>query len=565
MKSPQSASGPEQSPQAVGPGRAPRRRTAAELRRLALPLAISLLFHALLLSLAFGDEASGRPGLGLSWRERRVVAHDLRVELVGAPVAAAEPSDAPIKAAAQRSSVEPTNAVRSAGRPGPASAPAVENTTIAPANEATHRTVARPSVALDAVAAQASPRTEAPSDAPPTTIPPASVEAVGRSYATTSAAPADAAAPTPVIAVAPEVESAETVPPADRETSEPARQHAERKVSQASEGTVEAPKLQAPGHDAQRRANESEAIQADAVPTKVTRQDATRLEAQRLQTERREATHIEAERVEAERREAARLAAERLEAQRQAAAREEAARIEAARLEAARREAARIEAERVEAERREAARLAAERLEAQRQAAAREEAARIEAERREAERQEAARQAAQRQEAERVRAEQEEDARREARRRAMARQLEEEAAQREAASTAATPSATLPLSLSTARRVRLWGRTHPDVDLVQYAEAWAQKIQLNTPVETVRALANRPHTPALVTVAIRSDGSVESVTFDVSSGAADVDAAIQRIVEDHRPYPPFAPALARRFDVIEIRRTWRFDTAVRLY
>jgi hypothetical protein len=36
-------------------------------------------------------------------------------------------------------------------------------------------------------------------------------------------------------------------------------------------------------------------------------------------------------------------------------------------------------------------------------------------------------------------------------------------------------------------------------------------------------------------------------------------------VESHRPYPAFAPALAREYDVIEIRRTWHFEVAVRLY
>jgi hypothetical protein len=35
-------------------------------------------------------------------------------------------------------------------------------------------------------------------------------------------------------------------------------------------------------------------------------------------------------------------------------------------------------------------------------------------------------------------------------------------------------------------------------------------------------------------------------------------------VEGHRPYPAFPPALAGEADVIEIRRTWHFDTAVRL-
>ena len=44
----------------------------------------------------------------------------------------------------------------------------------------------------------------------------------------------------------------------------------------------------------------------------------------------------------------------------------------------------------------------------------------------------------------------------------------------------------------------------------------------------------------------------------------EVDAAVRRVVESVAPYPPFPPALAREFDVVEIRRTWTFDTAVRL-
>jgi hypothetical protein len=58
---------------------------------------------------------------------------------------------------------------------------------------------------------------------------------------------------------------------------------------------------------------------------------------------------------------------------------------------------------------------------------------------------------------------------------------------------------------------------------------------------------------------------VESVTYEVSSGVAEIDEAIRRIVEGHRPYQAFSPALACEVDVIEIRRTWYFDTAVRLY
>ncbi len=147
----------------------------------------------------------------------------------------------------------------------------------------------------------------------------------------------------------------------------------------------------------------------------------------------------------------------------------------------------------------------------------------------------------------------------------MGKQLDAEAAQRAAAAAAARPTDTRPYSLSTARRGRLFGHAHPNAELVQYGEAWARKIQLNTPFDTVRELTRRPHVDPVVTVAIRSDGSVESVTMVVSSGSPPIDEAIRNIVQSQVPFPAFPPALARDFDVVEIRRTWYFDVAVRLY
>ena len=96
-------------------------------------------------------------------------------------------------------------------------------------------------------------------------------------------------------------------------------------------------------------------------------------------------------------------------------------------------------------------------------------------------------------------------------------------------------------------------------------EAWSRKIELNMTFEIVREAAKQPHTDPLVTVAIRSDGSVESVTFVQSSGVAAIDEAIRRVVDSQRPYQVFPPGLAREFDVIMIRRTWHFDMAIRLY
>ena len=164
----------------------------------------------------------------------------------------------------------------------------------------------------------------------------------------------------------------------------------------------------------------------------------------------------------------------------------------------------------------------------------------------------------------RAAAEQEETKRREAVLRSIGRQLDEEAARRDAATAAARSPNALPLSLSTARRVRLWGRSDPNAELVEYAEAWARKIQLNMTFEMVREWVQRPHVDPVVTVAIRADGSVESVNFVRSSGLPELDEAVRKVVQSQLPYAVFPPALAREYDVIEIRRTWHFDTAIRL-
>ena len=81
----------------------------------------------------------------------------------------------------------------------------------------------------------------------------------------------------------------------------------------------------------------------------------------------------------------------------------------------------------------------------------------------------------------------------------------------------------------------------------------------------VREAAKQPHTNPMVTVAVRNDGSVESVTFVVSSGVPALDEAIRRVVQSQEHYAAFSPALAREYDVVEIRRTWHFDMAIRLY
>jgi Histone H1-like nucleoprotein HC2/TonB C terminal len=490
----------------------------SERRRLPLALLLSLLIHGLLLTLTFGGQGLGLPGFGFPWQERRTEAPELRLVFVPAPVA--EPADTPAAEPPQREALEP---------PIPAPAPT------APVSKAPIR---RPTTAAivpktksdsginptgDAATSAPPANTPMPEDRPGATAPPSvaapPVIPLARSDEPTWVVPAT---PTTVVAPAPSASTSETATP-----SQDAGDAAGARIDQEAQArAVELARLDRARQEAQRQAEQLES----------NRVEAERQEAERQAAARQETVRQEAARQEPQRQEAQRQTTERQEAEQQAAARQEAARQEAARQEAARQEAARQEA-------------------------ARQEAARQEAARQEAARQEAARQEAARQEAARAGLAQEAEARREAARRAMGRQLDEEAARREAASAAARAS---PSSYS-GRRGRLFGRADPNAELIAYAEAWERKIQLNMTFEMVREAAKQPHTDPMVTVAIRSDGSVESVTFVRSSGAAAIDDAIRAIVHSQEHYQAFPPALAREFDVIEIRRTWHFDMAIRLY
>lgn len=98
-----------------------------------------------------------------------------------------------------------------------------------------------------------------------------------------------------------------------------------------------------------------------------------------------------------------------------------------------------------------------------------------------------------------------------------------------------------------------------------YAEGWRQKIEMNTPLDSLREAKAKPYVDPIVTVGLRRDGTVEAVTFNRSSGVPQLDDAVRAIVQKHAPYGAFPPDLAREYDVIEIRRVWTFDTAVRLF
>lgn len=98
-----------------------------------------------------------------------------------------------------------------------------------------------------------------------------------------------------------------------------------------------------------------------------------------------------------------------------------------------------------------------------------------------------------------------------------------------------------------------------------YAEGWRQRVETNAAFDVLMAAKVAAYKNPVVTVALRSDGSVEAVTIDQSSGVPEVDAAVRRVILLLGNFAPFPRDLAVDYDVIEIRRVWTFDTALRLF
>jgi len=96
----------------------------------------------------------------------------------------------------------------------------------------------------------------------------------------------------------------------------------------------------------------------------------------------------------------------------------------------------------------------------------------------------------------------------------------------------------------------------------RYVEDWRLKIErignLNYP-----AAARDLHLygSLLLTVSITSDGSVEGIEVNRSSGSRILDAAAVKIVEMSAPFAPFPPDIKRDTDILHVTRTWTFTKA----
>ncbi len=524
----------------------------------------------MILALRFGSAGFGLPGLALPWAERRLQATELTVRLTQVP-----PSPAP-------EAVSPPVRLRLS-----------QSLSLSTAKPSKPVPPSRADGSLEARLAQAKPpaqlsvpkrETRAPAPAARARAPDRKVRPTPRPRILAQRTPQ------PDTFKVPRPQRAEPEPPrapesaAKTQTEEPAAQAAEpdqqRAVEEAARLQAEAAARQRAEDDARQRAL---ALEKDAEAKK--QADARRLEDAKKQDEaRRQALELEARRVaeESARRETEELARQRALALQKA---QEAKRLQDARAaeETRRQEEARHLAELKKQEETRRMTLEVEALKRAEDAARQQAAARqkeMEARREQEARRQAEEAAARAKEiAERQRADAQAAAQRERERLAAlpgAVPAPGALSGRDLAAKALdqlrTPGAprgdvlrppSPPSSVDNPRRRSLFG-VERDVGLRMYVDSWRWKIERGGAVNYRPSASWRAHDNPVVTVSIRSDGTLEDVLIHRSSGVRELDEAVRRIARLHAPYSAFPPNLARQYDVIEIRRVWSFENTLRI-
>ena len=108
-------------------------------------------------------------------------------------------------------------------------------------------------------------------------------------------------------------------------------------------------------------------------------------------------------------------------------------------------------------------------------------------------------------------------------------------------------------------RRRFIGARTQESRFARYLDDWRVKVERVGETNYPQAARDsRIYGSLVVTVAVKSDGSIERVDINRSSGQRILDAAALNIVRLSAPFAPFPPDIAKDTDIISITRTWIF-------
>ena len=107
-------------------------------------------------------------------------------------------------------------------------------------------------------------------------------------------------------------------------------------------------------------------------------------------------------------------------------------------------------------------------------------------------------------------------------------------------------------------RKKFIGTSAVEYRFAQYFEAWRLKVERVGTLNYPEAAKGKLYGSLVLTVTIRSDGTVAGIEINRSSGHQILDDAARRIVTMAAPFAAFPPAIRSDTDVLEITRTWNF-------
>lgn len=109
-------------------------------------------------------------------------------------------------------------------------------------------------------------------------------------------------------------------------------------------------------------------------------------------------------------------------------------------------------------------------------------------------------------------------------------------------------------------RKKFIGTRTDEYRFAQYVEDWRQKVERIGTLNYPEAAKGKLYGTLLLTVTIKSDGAVDKVEINRSSGHRILDDAARRIVAMAGPYAAFPPDIRRDTDILEITRSWNFTS-----
>ncbi|MFZ4536644.1 energy transducer TonB [Propionivibrio sp.] len=110
-------------------------------------------------------------------------------------------------------------------------------------------------------------------------------------------------------------------------------------------------------------------------------------------------------------------------------------------------------------------------------------------------------------------------------------------------------------------RKKFIGTRTDEYRFAQYIEDWRLKVERVGTLNYPEAAKGKLYGSLVLSVTVNSDGSVDKVEINRSSGHRILDDAARRIVAMAGPYATFPPDIRKDYEILVITRSWNFTSS----